>query len=84
GLASSLRLAGTGMQEPLWDRLSSLAVPVLVIAGGLDERYCGLGERLVASIGAHADLAIVPGAGHTVHLEQPLTFLSVLRAWLSR
>ena len=30
GLASSLRLAGTGTQEPLWDRLPSLAMPVLL------------------------------------------------------
>src|SRR5260221_8315950 len=33
GLASSLRLAGTGAQDPLWGRLSELAMPVLCLAG---------------------------------------------------
>ena len=33
GLASSLRLCGTGTQEPLWDRLPTLASAVLALAG---------------------------------------------------
>ena len=39
GLASSLRLAGTGAQEPLWDRLGELPMPVLLVAGALDTRF---------------------------------------------
>jgi 2-succinyl-6-hydroxy-2,4-cyclohexadiene-1-carboxylate synthase len=84
GLASSLRLAGTGTQDPLWDRLGALTMPVLVVAGELDAAYRAHGERLVAAIGDRAELAVVPGAGHTVHLEQPEAFLAVLRDWLSR
>ena len=34
GLASSLEQAGTGAQEPAWDRLGDLAMPVLVLAVG--------------------------------------------------
>ena len=34
GLASSLRLAGTGTQEPLWSELHRLDMPVLVVTGG--------------------------------------------------
>jgi 2-succinyl-6-hydroxy-2,4-cyclohexadiene-1-carboxylate synthase len=71
GLASSLRRAGTGTQEPLWDRLGELEMPVLVIAGALDEPYAARAERLTAAIGANATLAIVAGAGHACHLEQP-------------
>ncbi len=33
GLASSLRLAGTGTQVPLWEELGRLGMPVLVISG---------------------------------------------------
>jgi 2-succinyl-6-hydroxy-2,4-cyclohexadiene-1-carboxylate synthase len=84
GLASSLRLAGTGTQDPLWDRLGALTMPVLVVAGELDATYCRHAERLVASIGAHSELAVVGGAGHTVHLEQPEAFLSLVRDWLAR
>ena len=32
GLAWSLRLAGTGTQEPLWDRIPKLAVPLAIPA----------------------------------------------------
>jgi len=81
GLASSLRLAGTGTQQPLWDRLASLAIPVLVIAGADDAKFMALAERLASTI-AGADLAIIPGAGHTVHLEQTASFLAVLQPWL--
>ena len=84
GLASSLRLAGTGVQQPLWDRLGELDMPVLVVAGALDPKYVTLAERLSAGIGTNAELAVVDGAGHTVHLEQPAAFLAVLRSWLSR
>ena len=52
GLASSLRLAGTGTQEPLWDRLSpDSTVPVLVVTGARDDKFTALGRRLVASLG---------------------------------
>lgn len=81
GLASSLRLAGTGTQLPLWDRLRDLPIPTLVIAGALDTKFVAIAERLAATIPG-ADLAIVDGAGHTVHLEQPAAFLDVLHPWL--
>ncbi|HUF33332.1 MAG TPA: alpha/beta fold hydrolase [Acidimicrobiales bacterium] len=84
GLASSLRLAGTGSQEPLWDRLDGLTMPVLVIAGERDPKFRALGERLVDCIGANASLAIVPGAGHAAHLERPDDFLGIVRPWLGR
>lgn len=82
GLASSLRLAGTGTQAPLWDRLAGVDVPTLVIAGALDTKFVVLGERLAASI-PDATLAVVDGAGHTVHLERPDAFLEVLLPWLA-
>lgn len=83
GLASSLRLAGTGTQSPLWDRLTEVPAPALVVAGADDVKFVALGERLAAAL-PHAELAIVEGAGHTVHLEQPERFLDVLLAWLQR
>ena len=84
GLASSLRLAGTGTQAPLWGRLGELAMPVLVVAGADDPKYLALAERLTAGIGSSAELAVVARAGHTVHLEQPAAFLAVLEPWLRR
>ena len=46
GLASSLRLAGTGTQEPLWDALPALTMPVLLVAGALDAKFVAVAERM--------------------------------------
>jgi len=82
GLASSLRHAGTGTQEPLWDELPALDMPVLIVAGALDSKYRDLAARLVEAIGTNASLEIVEGAGHTCHLERPDRFLEVVTAWM--
>ncbi|HVA74535.1 MAG TPA: alpha/beta fold hydrolase [Acidimicrobiales bacterium] len=82
GLASSLRLAGTGSQEPLWDAIPSLEMPVLVMAGALDEKYVAIARRLVSTIGPNACLHLVAGAGHACHLERPEEFTTAVRGFL--
>lgn len=84
GLAESLRQTGTGQQDPLWDRLHRLEMPVLAVAGEADAKFSAEGRRLVESIGSNAELALVPGAGHAAHLEAPQGFLAILRRWLDR
>ncbi len=83
GLISSLDQAGTGAQDPSWDRLNRLSMPVLLMAGERDEKFAALAERMAAAIGASATLALVPDAGHAAHLEQPEAFLALLRPWLA-
>lgn len=83
GLASSLRHAGTGTQEPLWERLPELTMPVLLVVGELDAKFRALAERMQRLI-PEAELAVVPGAGHTVHLETPHAFVALLTDWLTR
>jgi pimeloyl-ACP methyl ester carboxylesterase len=83
GLAASLRLAGTGTQEPLWPELARLEMPVLVVAGSEDDAYLGHGRRLAAGVGSNATLAVVPGAGHACHLERPEAFLEIIRPFLA-
>jgi 2-succinyl-6-hydroxy-2,4-cyclohexadiene-1-carboxylate synthase len=82
GLASSLRLAGAGAQEALWDRLGKITVPTLVVAGALDAAYCVRAERLAAAIGGPTTLRIIEGAGHSCHLERPAAFAAVVADWL--
>lgn len=82
GLASSLRLAGAGTQAPLWGRLEELTMPVLVLAGATDPRYAASGSRLARGV-AHGAFALVPGAGHAVHLEQPEVTAAIVRSWLT-
>ena len=83
GLASSLRLAGTGVQEPLWDRLAELAMPVLVIAGSLDETYLAVGRQMVAAIGTNATFAEITAAGHSAQLEAPDATAQLVSDWLA-
>jgi 2-succinyl-6-hydroxy-2,4-cyclohexadiene-1-carboxylate synthase len=81
GLASSLRLAGTGTQQPLWPLLASIDVPVLLVAGHDDPKFVTAVERM-AGLLPHPTVAIVEGAGHTVHLERPDEFRELLDEWL--
>ena len=81
GLAASLRHAGQGAMEPLFDRLPTIAVPTLVIAGELDAIGRPRAERVAAMI-AGARLAVVDGAGHTPHDERPEAFRRLVRAFL--
>ncbi len=82
GLAASLRLAGTGSQDPpLWERLGEITAPTLVLAGERDAKFTELGHRLAGGI-EHATFQTVPMAGHTAHLEQPDAFIRILRSWL--
>jgi 2-succinyl-6-hydroxy-2,4-cyclohexadiene-1-carboxylate synthase len=72
GLASSLRLAGTGtMDPPWWRELVRIDVPTLVLWGERDGKFAALGRRLVEAIGAHAEGRAIAGAGHAAHLSHP-------------
>jgi 2-succinyl-6-hydroxy-2,4-cyclohexadiene-1-carboxylate synthase len=83
GLASSLRLAGTGSQQPRWTDLARLGMPALILAGQRDARFGALGRRMVREIGPAAEFATIPGAGHAAHRERPDVFLAVVRAFLA-
>jgi len=83
GLVSSLEQAGTGSQDPSWHKLARLEMPVLVLAGVEDAKFVALAQRLAAAIGGNATLAVIEGAGHTAHLEQPDRFLAALQPWLA-
>ena len=81
GLAGSLRLSGTGAQDPIWGRLRDVSAPVLVVTGATDSRFVDLGGRIVSEVAAGV-LSVVPGAGHAAHLEQPVVVARLVSAWL--
>lgn len=70
GLASSLRLAGTGAQTSLWPRLREITAPVLAMAGERDEKFAAIAEQIAAAVG-HGTALVVPSASHAAHLQQP-------------
>jgi len=77
GLAASLRGMGTGAMTPVWDRLHELTMPATVVVGERDAKFREIGERLADAL-PHADLVVVPGAGHAVHLEAPEALAALL------
>lgn len=78
GLANSLRGIGTGVQPPLHQRLATLTIPVLLIAGKLDRKFCTIGQYMAQRL-PQAQLQMVPNAGHAVHLEQPELFVKLVQ-----
>lgn len=83
GLASALRLLGTGAQEPVWERLGEIEVPVLLMAGEHDSKFSAVAFRMVAGIGDNAGISFVPGAGHAAHLERPQSVATILNRFLA-
>ena len=73
GLTNCLRGMGAGRQESLWPRLSSIEMPVLLVAGQLDVKYCRIAREMVNLL-PNARLAIFDNTGHAVHLERPAAF----------
>jgi 2-succinyl-6-hydroxy-2,4-cyclohexadiene-1-carboxylate synthase len=81
GLAHSLRGAGAGAEPPVLQRLGELRVPTLLVAGALDETYVALARHMHTAIPGAA-LAVVPDAGHAVHLERPAALAALVTAFL--
>ena len=81
GLANSLRGMGAGAQPNLWQQLPQLSVPTLLLAGEHDQKFRAVNQQL-ASLIPRARLAVVSGAGHNTHLEQPHAFRQQVHSFL--
>ena len=81
-LATSLRGMGPGAQEPLHDRLPSIAVPTLLIVGEHDGPFRFHAAELLGGL-ADARLRVIRGAGHAAHLEAPALTASAINAFLA-
>ena len=79
GLARALCGLGTGALEPLWERLGELRMPVTMIIGERDAKFRAIAGEMAAGI-PRAQLVVVPGAGHAVHLEAPERVAEILTA----
>lgn len=81
GLARSLRGMGTGAQPSLWDELGAMTQPALLLTGALDVKFTAINRRMSAAI-ADSQFMIMPDAGHTIHLEQPVAFAGAVLNFL--
>ena len=83
GLATALRKLGQGVMPHLWDRLSQFPMPVFLIVGSQDVSYVDIAQRMQQLL-PEAELNIVPGAGHNVHLEKPNLFAKAVLDFLQK
>jgi 2-succinyl-6-hydroxy-2,4-cyclohexadiene-1-carboxylate synthase len=81
GLSRSLIGMGTGTQPSWWERLSTLHIPVLLITGALDAKFCKIASELRDRL-LDADWQVVSDAGHAVHLEQPSDYQRLIHTFL--
>lgn len=80
-LARSLEHMGLGAMPAYGPRLAELAMPVTWIAGALDEKFASVARAAVEQLvqaGRDVRLALVPGSGHNVPLEQPAALAALL------
>ncbi|WP_199248130.1 2-succinyl-6-hydroxy-2,4-cyclohexadiene-1-carboxylate synthase [[Phormidium] sp. ETS-05] len=73
-LAKSLRMMGTGQQPSLWPQLPQNHIPLLLLAGEQDPKFIAINTEMAAACPA-AKLAIIPQAGHNIHLEKLTVYL---------
>lgn len=69
-LARELRRYGQGAMPPVWDRLAELSLPVLLVAGELDDAYVTAGRRM-AYLLPNGTFRQIPASGHAPHIEEP-------------
>jgi len=82
-LAMLLRTAGQGTLQPLWQVLGALDLPVLALAGELDERYREMARRIAATTPRGAT-TIVERAGHAPQLQRPEAVAKLLADFLDQ
>ncbi|OHR73358.1 2-succinyl-6-hydroxy-2,4-cyclohexadiene-1-carboxylate synthase [Bacillus sp. HMSC76G11] len=82
GLANSLLGMGTGSQKSLWDSLDTLKIPVLLLCGERDEKFCLIAKEMKDLLPLSTFIKI-NGAGHAVHVEQPQIFGRIVNEFIN-
>jgi 2-succinyl-6-hydroxy-2,4-cyclohexadiene-1-carboxylate synthase len=83
GLANALIGYGQGAQPSLWTRLAELAMPVLVMSGGRDEKYSVIADKMTSRI-PDVERVTVVDAGHNLLLDAPTEAHQAISDFLDR
>ncbi|WAA13955.1 2-succinyl-6-hydroxy-2,4-cyclohexadiene-1-carboxylate synthase [Fervidibacillus halotolerans] len=73
GLANSLRGMGTGTQPSWWHQLNKIQIPVQLIVGEKDSKFCRIGKRMESAL-PNAQYVEIENAGHAIHVEKSEIF----------
>lgn len=68
--AHILETLGTGNLPSLWHEMPKFRVPIHLICGESDLKFCSIANRML-SLNTQIDLTVVAKAGHVVHWESP-------------
>jgi 2-succinyl-6-hydroxy-2,4-cyclohexadiene-1-carboxylate synthase len=79
-LAACLRQLGAGAMEPMWNEVSTLAMPVMLVAGARDAKYTAIARRMLERMHTHVSLVELDG-GHALPLEQPAVLGGLISAF---
>lgn len=82
GLANSLLGMGTGVQPSWWESLMQLDIPVLLMTGALDIKFCKIAKEMKLCL-QHGHHVIFERCGHAIHVEEPEKFATIVREFLA-
>ena len=82
GLALSLEHIGTGVQPSLWEELSRIRQPLLLIVGEKDSKFVDIAHEMAARL-PDATVEIVSGTGHNVHFENADKYTGIIKSFLA-
>jgi pimeloyl-ACP methyl ester carboxylesterase len=78
GLARALEVLGLAEMPSYGPGMASLDVPIIVMAGSLDEKFSGLAQLLAAQH-QNVEAEVVSGVGHNLLLEAPKAVAQTLK-----
>ena len=79
-LADVLRTLGPGAQPSVWEALEDYATPTLVLAGGLDRKFCFIAEAMSDACPKIA-MREIEDCGHNIHFENTKAFVTTVTAF---
>ncbi|MFS0780449.1 2-succinyl-6-hydroxy-2,4-cyclohexadiene-1-carboxylate synthase [Bacillus sp. 1P06AnD] len=83
GLANSLRGMGTGRQPSWWEALEGLDIPVLLMTGELDKKFCMISEKMKNRLQKSEERRI-SGVGHAIHVENSAIFGKIVSEFVEK
>lgn len=82
-LIFSLKLFGQGVFPALWDNISELEIPALLVAGADDEKYLELAQEMQKEM-KHGTVEAISSAGHMAHLENTPAFANCCEKFINK
>ena len=64
-------------------KLKTIKIPVLIIKGQCDNQKWGFTNEYL-QLFQNSELAIIPGAGHFISVEQPELYIKTIRQFLNK